>query len=289
MQKATEEIILSSRESSFLIRKFDRRGFLAPFHFHPEFELTYILEGRGKRFVGNNMSSFRENDLVLIGSNLPHCWKLAATEKIKAGSVVIQFTPEQFAPFMNNQIPEFNSISNLLRRSNNGIQFSEKIAGAMKKDIQSIFIEKDKFKRLLILLRILKSLSNTRQFTLLNRNDFVHSQSAHNRERLNKVNAYIIENFQENISLKKAAQIIGMTPNAFCKYYKNITRETLMETVINLRIDYAIQQLIETDKSITDICFESGFGDVSHFYKIFSSRMKMSPLRYRNKYQLEIG
>lgn len=289
MQKATEEIILPSKESSFLIRKFDHKGFQAPFHFHPEYELTYIPEGKGKRFVGNNMSSFKANDLVLIGSNLPHCWKLDAEVKKNASSIVIQFTPDQFAPFVSGDIPEFNSMAHLLKRSNNGIKFSEKIAHTVSKDIQYILSEKDKFKRLMTLLSILKTLSNSKQFILLNRNNFVHTHSEHNRERLNKVNAYIIENFQEDISLNEAAKIVGMTPNAFCKYYKNTTRETLMETVINLRIDHAIQQLIETDKTITDICFESGFGDVSHFYKIFSSRIKISPLRYRNKYRVEIS
>ncbi len=289
MQKATEEVILSSQKTSFIVREFDRRGFLAPFHFHPEYELTYILEGKGNRFVGRNMSSFRGNDLVLIGSNLPHCWKLFPSQKNRAGSVVVQFSPEQFAPFISNQIPEFNSISSLLNRSRNGIHFPGKIADLIKEEILGLLYEKDKFKNLLSVLKILKYLSNTRQFDILNRDEVVYSYSENNRQRLNKVYTYIIENFQTDISLSRVSQIIGMTPNAFCKYYKNNTRETFMETVINFRINYAIQQLVETDKTITDICFESGFGDISHFYKLFSTRMKMSPLRYRKKYQLEIG
>ncbi|HZI68986.1 MAG TPA: AraC family transcriptional regulator, partial [Hanamia sp.] len=109
-------------------------------------------------------------------------------------------------------------------------------------------------------------------------------QTDDNRERINKIFAYIVENFHEEVFLNKAAEIIGMTPNAFCKFFKKMTRKTFMETVINYRINSATQQLTETDKSITDICFECGFRDVSHFYKTFSAHMKMSPLNYRKQF-----
>jgi AraC-like DNA-binding protein len=99
--------------------------------------------------------------------------------------------------------------------------------------------------------------------------------------------AYIVDNFHNEISLNKAAEIIGMTPNAFCKYFKKITRKTFMETVINYRINFATQQLIKTDKTIADVCFESGFGDISHFYKMFTSRMEVSPLNYRKQFLQE--
>ncbi|HUZ60368.1 MAG TPA: cupin domain-containing protein [Hanamia sp.] len=89
MSKASFEIITASKKESFLIRKFDKKGFAAPFHFHPEYELTFITEGNGKRFVGNNMAGFQNNDLVLIGSNLPHCWKINPVKNTKAGSIVI--------------------------------------------------------------------------------------------------------------------------------------------------------------------------------------------------------
>ncbi len=91
MLKASFEIITAAKRESFVIKKFDKKGFAAPFHFHPELELTFITEGKGKRFVGNNMMGFEKSDLVLMGPNLPHCWKLSGSKKDKAGSMVIQF------------------------------------------------------------------------------------------------------------------------------------------------------------------------------------------------------
>ena len=286
MSKASVEILAPAKRESFLIRQFDKKGFLAPFHFHPEYELTYILEGKGKRFVGNNMSGFQSNDLVFIGSNLPHCWKLAPSKNTKGSSIVIQFT-HSFLGTTFFEKPEIANIQKLLKRSEGGIEFRGKIKQQVRENMLQALDEKNNFKKLIILLEVLNRLAVSKEHILLNKNSSVSEQSASNRERISKVFAYIVENFHNQISLNEAAQIIGMTPNAFCKYFKKITRKTFMETVINYRINFATQQLIETDKTIADVCFESGFGDISHFYKMFTSRMEISPLNYRKQFLQE--
>lgn len=287
MSKASVEILSAPGRASFLIKKFDKRCFEAPFHFHPEYELTCITEGSGKRFVGNNMTGFQKNDLVLIGSNLPHCWKLDRDKNSTGGSIVIQFQYD----FMGKnfwQYPEIEIIRKLLNRSSAGIEFKGKIKEQIKEWMIASFNEKPIFKKFIYLLEILNKLAATKEFTVLNKKDSTPSQSDFNRERGNKVFAYIVENFHENVSLNEAAKTIGMTPNAFCKYFKKTTRKTFVETVTDFRIQYATQQLIETDKTIADICFESGFKDMSHFYKTFNSRMEISPLNYRKQFLKEM-
>jgi AraC-like DNA-binding protein len=106
-------------------------------------------------------------------------------------------------------------------------------------------------------------------------------------ERIHPIFAYLVENFRGDISLEGASAAIGMTPNAFCRYFKKITRKTFMETVIEYRLNYATQQLVQTDKPISAICFDSGFGDISHFYKTFRSKMQLSPLNYRRRFVQE--
>jgi len=283
MLKASFEIITRAKRESFLIKKFDKRGFDAPFHFHPELELTFITEGKGKRFVGNNMSGFEKSDLVLIGANLPHCWKLSNLEKKQAASVVIHFKHD----FLGKdffETPEMVQIHKIMKKSESGIEFHGKIKQQVSNQMNLLFEEKNRFKKLILLFEILNNLSLSKEYVLLNKHNSVPIQTDDNRERINKVFAYIVENFHDEVFLNKAAAIIGMTPNAFCKFFKKMTRKTFMETVINYRINFATQQLTETDKSITDICFESGFRDVSHFYKSFSARMKMSPLHYRKQF-----
>lgn len=286
MSKASFEIITSSKKESFLIRKFDKKGFEAPFHFHPEYELTCVTEGKGKRFVGNNMTGFQNNDLALIGSNLPHCWKLTPSKNSKAGSIVIQFNYDFLGKdFFDSS--EMNPIQKLLSRSESGIEFHGKIKEQVKESMLSVLNERNNFKKVIILLEILNKLSVTRDYVLLNKKKSVSIQSDNNRERTNRVFAYIVDHFRDEISLNEASQIIGMTPNAFCKYFKKITRKTFMETVIDYRINFATQQLVETDKTIANVCFESGFRDMSHFYKMFTSRMEISPLNYRKQFLKE--
>jgi len=283
MSKPTFEIITSTKRASFVISKFDKRGFAAPFHFHPELELTCITQGKGKRFVGNNMSGFDENDLVLMGSKLPHCWKLNPAEKQKAGSIVFQFHYD----FLGKdffELPEMEQIKKLLKRSDGGIEFGGKIREFVRETLMLALEQKNEFKKLMLILEILSNLSVAKESVLLNKKNSASLQTDYNQERINNAFAYIVENFHDEISLNKASKTIGMTPNAFCKYFKKITRRTFMETVIDYRINYATQQLIETDKSIADVCFESGFRDMSHFYKMFSLRMKVSPLNYRKQF-----
>ena len=286
MSKASVEILTPAKRESFLITQFDKRCFQAPFHFHPEYELTYILEGNGKRFVGNNMSGFQSNDLVFVGSNVPHCWKLSPPKNTKASSIVIQFN-KSFLGKGFFERPEIANIQKLLTRSQEGIEFRGKINESTKESLLQVMDQKNNFKRLILFLEILHKLSVSKEYILLNKNSSISDQSENNRERINKVFAYIVDNFHKDISLNKAAQIIGMTPNAFCKYFKKTTRKTFMETVINYRINFATQQLIQTDKIISDVCFESGFGDMSHFYKMFTARMKVSPLNYRKQFLKE--
>ncbi len=286
MSKASYEILTPSKSESFLIRKFDKMGFAAPFHFHPEFELTFIVEGNGKRYVGNNMSGFQKNDLVFIGTNLPHCWKLAQPKSSKAGSIVIQFSKDFLGGHFFER-PELKNIQKLLKKSAGGICFYGKIIETAKKNMESILDEKNNFNKLLILLETLNKLATTKEYSLLDEKNSISEQSDYNRERINKVYAYIVDNFQDTVSLDEASEIVNMTSNAFCKYFKKITRKTFMEAVIDFRINLATQLLIETDKTIADVCFESGFRDMSHFYKMFTSRMEVSPSNYRKQFLQE--
>jgi AraC-like DNA-binding protein len=136
-------------------------------------------------------------------------------------------------------------------------------------------------------LEILQELALSKDAVVLEPQRIATELAPPDRERTYPIFAYLVEHFRDEISLDKAAAIAGMTPNAFCRYFKKITRKTFMETVIEYRLNHAKQQLIQTDKPISDICFDSGFGDVSHFYKMFRTRMHLSPLHYRRKFMQE--
>ncbi|MDR3697062.1 AraC family transcriptional regulator [Mucilaginibacter sp.] len=283
MIKASFEIIQPANGQSFLFRKFDRSAFEAPYHFHPEYELTYITEGAGKRYVGSHMGDFVAGDLVLLGPNLPHCWKLEQGDQSPAGAIVIQFD----GAFLGNDFfdkNELQHIKRLFQKSGSGICFKSVTQTAVDKNLQVLSKEKNNFRMLIGLLEILQKLASTNDYVLLDQNMVIAERTLAEQERINPVYAYLVENFRNQVSLDTAAGIANMTTNAFCKYFKKITRKTFMETIIEYRLNYAIQQLVQTDKPISEISFESGFGDVSHFYKTFKQKMHISPLNYRKKF-----
>ncbi|HZE85432.1 MAG TPA: AraC family transcriptional regulator, partial [Puia sp.] len=131
---------------------------------------------------------------------------------------------------------------------------------------------------------LLQELALEKDIVLLDTSGSTAGLTPADRERIQPIFAYLVENFRGPISLEAAAAIAGMSPNAFCRYFKKITRKTFMETVIEYRLNHATQQLIQTDKPISTICFDSGFGDISHFYKMFRAKMQLSPLHYRRKF-----
>ena len=290
MIKASFEVLQPVNGQSFLFRKFDGFAFDAPYHFHPEYELTLITAGYGKRYVGSHMENFETGDLVLLGPNLPHCWKLEPGKDLqsKAGAIVIQFG----ASFLGEEffnVSELQHIKRLFQKSGSGIKFNGNIQADIKQAMVSLAKETDNFKLLIGLLQILQQMASSGEYALLDQNRMVAERSLAEQERINPVFAYLVENFRKQVSLDTVAGIANMTTNAFCKYFKKITRKTFMETIIEYRLNYAIQQLVQTDKPISEISFESGFGDVSHFYKMFKVKMQLSPLNYRKKFVRSFG
>jgi AraC-like DNA-binding protein len=290
MIKASYEILQTMNGHSFLVRYFNSVAFDAPYHFHEEYELTYILTGSGKRYVGNHMEDFTAGDLILLGPNLPHCWKLEPSkdEKPEGSAIVIQFSASFLGDDFFNK-GELKHIKRLFQSSSSGIHFKKGIETTVRKNLITLGKEKNSFKMLLELLGILQQLATSNDFNLLDQNSIIAERTRTEQERINPVFAYLVENFRHHVSLDIAASIANMTPNAFCKYFKKTTRKTFMETIIDYRINYATQQLVQTDKPISEISFESGFGDVSHFYKTFKAKMSLSPLNYRKKFMRSLG
>jgi len=281
--KASFESIKSSDHTSFIARQFEEDSFSAPYHFHPEYELTLIVKGSGKRYVGTHMNDYLPGDLVLLGGNLPHCWKTApAGIAEKSVSVVIQFQKD----FLGKDffiIPEMKRILQLLGNSRYGIRFTGNTSSVQQK-MQLVLQEPDSFKKLLLLLGILHELAMTNDCIMLDKQNAYPALSSHEKERIHAVMAYIVENFQNNISLTEAAGIANMTPESFCKYFKKLSRKTFIEVVNDYRVDFALGQLVNTEKPVAQIGFESGFNDISNFYKTFKHRTKISPLSYRKKF-----
>jgi len=250
----------------------------ASWHFHPEIELVYVSGGKGKNHIGNHLSYFNNSQLVLIGSNLPHNGFIdRLTDNGK--ETIVQFNSD-FLESLFITIPEMNSIANLFKRAEKGILFkrgTKEIIGSKIENLANL----DGFEKLMSFLSILNILSKAEDYELLNVDGFTFETMKQDNNKIDIIYKFINKNFQNQISLSEISDLVSMTVPAFCRYFKKATGKTFTQIVNEYRVVHATKLLAETESSIAEVCFESGFNNFSHFNKQFKSIIGKSALNYR--------
>jgi len=286
LMKPTFEAIPVFGQKSFLIRTFGEEGFEAPFHYHPEYELTYIVEGRGTRFIGTQMESFKDGDLVLVGSNVPHCWKLDK-DCNEASSIVLQFKVD-FPKQVGNTFHEGTAIRSFLEATQGAMVITRETRDSLSEYILKLHEEKDDFMALLRFFHLLNLISKSSENIFILTAPAISHKAASDKASIVPALEYIQNNFHQTIDLNTAAAIANLSPIAFCKKFKKHTRKTFMEVVIDYRINLGLKLLIETDLSIANVAENCGFGDVSNFFRAFKKRFATTPLQYRTLYKKSV-
>ena len=275
MKAILEDVKSNQGTSSFYAFRYQVPFFQFKWHYHPEYELTYIVKGNGYRIVGNSYEYFNDGDLVLLGNHLPHTWSGKLNDDIKSDAVVIQFSKEFIAPFLG--LNESLLIKNMLDTSVRGIRF-EPDEELVSKIIA--LTETNGVDKILKLISVLDDLSK-KQPILIASNSFHNVVSKKNEMRINKVCLYIQNNFYTKISLKEVADLIFLTESNFCKFFKKATGKTYSDYLNELRINEACRLLVQTEKSINQISFECGFETLSYFNRVFLNKKGVTPSLFR--------
>lgn len=268
--------------SSFLIDRFESPYFDTPWHYHQEIEIVLCDGGFGKKFVGNHVSDYSEGDLAILGSNLPHwyCADDACYQHQKPASIVIHFLDDCFGKdFFESE--EMTEIKYFLKTANLGIEFYGETRTKIQEKIQSL-LNADKVARMLGLIEILHLMSTTKEYQFLSENAIV-GVSKKDSERMNEVFNYVLKNFKNDINLSEIANKTRFSEAAFCRYFKLRTQKTFVEFVNEIRIEYACKLLTENDLNILEICYESGFKNLSNFNRQFRKYINNNPKTYRKK------
>lgn len=263
--------------------------FTMPWHFHPEFELILIVSGHGKRFVGDTVESFSTGDLVLLGENLPHfhmCDGLYANdEELYSSSEVIQFKKDIFPQAME-QIQEYAAINDLLERSRHGIKFT---SPPERENIRKLMAHIDKLtgiKRITGLMRILDILGRMKEYKLITGTEYFNSTTQGElNDPIDIVFTYLNNNFKENISLEDIAAQAGFNPSSLCRYFKKRVQKSIFESLNELRIGFACKLIANSDYTISQIAYESGYRNIANFNRQFKKTTKLSPSEYRRLYK----
>lgn len=279
---ATYEVIEPSFGSSFAYSKYVQNANIKAhlWHYHPEVELVFVNGGTGKRQIGSHISYYTDGDLILIGSNLPHCG-FTDDHTGNKNETVIQMK----AGFLGDvfmALPETKSIQQLFERAKGGIAFGEDTKALLGEKLEAM-AEQSPLERLLSVISILKQLEKANDYKILNAEGFALETQLQDNDRINMVFNYVKDNFREVIELEDMANMSSMTVPSFCRYFKKVTNKTFTKFVNEYRIVHACKLLTEKQMSIADVCYESGFNNFSHFNKSFKEFTGKSASAYRNE------
>lgn len=276
------ERVLPLPGTSFLVKHYPdpkaRANKEPQWHYHPELELVYVRGGHGRRHVGSHVSHYRDGDLILMGSNLPH-WGFTDRSTGNKAETVVQFAPNTpTQEFLN--LPEMREVVQLIDRAKNGLSFSGRAKAVQGARLERL-VEQPPLGRLLSLIDILNELAVSEEYESLNAEGFHLQVATHGYDRFNDVQQFISDNFRRDIPLTEMAGIANMTVPAFCRYFKKVTGKTFVTYLTNFRIVFACKLLGDDHSTISEVAYDSGFNSLSQFNRAFKKHIGRTPTEYR--------
>jgi len=254
-------------------------------HYHPEFEITYVKKGRGTRLVGDHMTSFEEGDFVFLGSNLPHTWISddefnQSDEQMEVA--VLQFHPELiYHPLFD--IPEAVKINRLLKNASRGIVFNQ--AGSEKaRSLLIQLIEAESVQKLTTFLELLHHLGSILDHPTLASKAYAPPQNRTTEDRILKVCRFVHDHFREQIRLDDVAKLANMNPTSFCRFFKKSTGQSLSDYINDLRIGKASNLLLDQrNLTVSEVAYQCGFNSQTLFNRLFKKKKQVNPTEFRNR------
>jgi AraC-like DNA-binding protein len=284
MRPKLEQLTHRVNDQSFICYEVNVPSFDFFWHYHPEYELTCILKGKGMRLAGDSFERFEAGDLILVGPMLPHTWVTEKKTKESCSAIVIQFTHEFLEQLF--KFPEMKCCEKVFAKAARGLHFNTSKNYDCVLLLQKMLQSND-LVRLTLLMQVLQQLSNKKHVPLSSV-QYKPMKGYENQQRINKVFLYVEKEFKETISVKKAASLIHLSESAFCKFFKRASGKTFSEYTNEIRTAYSCRLLIETDKSISEIGFSAGFESLTYFNRVFLRKKKVTPRRYRKMNRISV-
>ena len=277
--KVEFEIIEPDLGSSFKLIQWRSENDKFFWHQHPEYEIIYVKKGSGKLHIGNHLGEYQEGEVMFLGPYLPHTG-LGYGVIGQHEEIIVQLKDI----FLGNDfmsIPEMASIRKLFERAIFGISFSGKTRSLIAEKMENL-TQVQGLDRLIRLLEILKILSTSTEFKILNSRDSRYDFRHQDEERINRIYHYVEQYYTKEIKIAEIAEIANLAVPSFCRYFKKMTHMTFTDFLNEFRINNACK-LLHTNMGISDVCFESGFNNISHFNKTFKLVKGKSPREYRKE------
>jgi len=273
--------IPKNTEEAFRVQVDDLPHLYNHLHQHPEIQLTLIKESNGTLIAGDYVGPFHPGDVFVIGGNQPHIFRNDEKffkQRSKAVAITIFFDETTFGEKFW-LLEEMKSLQQFLKNSSGGFRITGRKKKLLAEKLVSIVNAKG-IDRLIIFLEILKLFTSRKEMHSLATPVIQRNIKSYDGSRLNKVIEFTFKEFQRPITLKEVAGLANLTPEAFCKYFKTRTRKTYIKFLNEIRVNHACR-LLTQDKSISGICYDCGFMNLSNFNRIFKKIKQVSPGEWR--------
>jgi AraC-like DNA-binding protein len=272
------------------INAFETQSLNYPFHYHSyEFELTLVLGGHGLRFVGDNISRFGTCDLVLLGPGVPHSWMYNNGDNSVSDHSIQIITMHFNRHIIGEELlsrSEFSPINKLFLLAERGILFDHEISSIISEKILQLKLELD-FDTFLSILDIFNELAIREDYQLLSSSDYNFRGKIDEANKFESVFKHIQSKFLTKIKISEVASIVNMNDSAFSHYFKKRTHYSFTDFINILRLNHASQLILTQHKNIAEICFESGFNNLSNFNRMFKKWTGITPLQFRKKQRIK--
>ncbi len=272
-------------DRSFSLNHHHFPHFLKVWHYHPELELVYVVQGHGMRFIGDSIEPFNPGTLLLLGSNLPHMWQseddyfLQDSGKVSE-ALVLHINPS-LVTGIRKVVPEYGRLEKLATEAQLGLKFGTRTSLTVATMLRHMLTITDEFDRATLLLDVLARLNGDKDKEKIASQGFVNSFGSEDRERLSRVYDYVLQNFQQQeLSVTRVASLVAMNKTAFCRYFKQKTSKTFTEYLNQVRIGFACKRLLDEDQTVLSVSYECGYNNVSHFNRQFRKMKGQSPTDY---------
>lgn len=240
-------------------------------HWHKSLEMLLVLEGSVDIMMNSEIYTLHEDDIIVINSNTVHT--LFAESCVMAA---IQVDISRFDPAVTTGLRELKFECN-----------------------SAPYDDKTQFNQLkCIIAQLLKCNGGTdRDVDMINKSlayqllyELVHffqadvqENKTEKKERILEINDYIHQNFQKPVTLSDIAESVHISVPYLSRYFEKEMGMTPLQYINNIRLTYAMNDLLYTDKSIEEIALSNGFSNPRSYTTIFRKKYHMLPSQYRKQ------
>lgn len=288
MGKLIIEIPPISNKDCYYLQERTKPCFNYPLHRHDAFELNFVENCKGaRRIVGDSIEELPEYDLAFVGCNLEHVWEQHNCQPGEIHEITIQFPPNFFpSTFMNRHV--MKPMLDMVEMASYGVAFGMKAIMTVYDRLNNLAKSEPSFHSVQTMIGILYDLAESGDYHRLSSSTYSHVSVPVTSRRVQKITDYVDQHYPEEIRMEQLAEMVGMTPNALSRFFKQRTNSSISSYINEVRIGMASQLLTESTMTIQEISYKCGFNTISNFNRTFKSIKGLSPKEFREIYKKNI-